>query len=317
MEDINFIETVTERDIDLLILEEIHVSPVLCNWLVDIVVGKEKLPVTFVGAWHSLSLPGLGESDIVFKYRSLDNQERAILIENKIDASPQPEQGVRYIERGKIGIKRGHWAEFHTLIIAPEQYLSLSSEANVYDCQLSYEKLQDWFVHVNKESDNARIKYKVRMLDEAIQRNKRGYNPKIDEKKTQFFREYWQRVSIEFPELEIKDPGPKPSGSSWICANPNDLPKDHYIWHKFDVGHVDLEIKGAAEVISELIEKHESILPSDTEIVEIGKSVAIRTKVPPLDLDSSFEDQLENARAGMRAAYRLIYFSKIISSSGT
>ena len=93
-----FIEYVAERDIDLLLLEELHSSASFRSWMIAHVLGPGFGAVAFVGAWHSLTDPGLGESDLVLLSKTPTGETIAILIENKIDAPPQPDQALRYRE---------------------------------------------------------------------------------------------------------------------------------------------------------------------------------------------------------------------------
>ena len=80
-----FIEAVSERDIDLLLLEELVSSPVFRKWLVDKVYQDDQPAGQLVGVWHSVSRDSLGESDLVYVEQDEEGR-RAILIENKIDA---------------------------------------------------------------------------------------------------------------------------------------------------------------------------------------------------------------------------------------
>lgn len=76
----------------------------------------------------------LGESDLVVQFYNSNNQKCALLIENKIDAIPQPNQAQRYQERGAKGVEEGNWEIFKTCIVAPKKYLqSKSTEAIIYD----------------------------------------------------------------------------------------------------------------------------------------------------------------------------------------
>jgi hypothetical protein len=103
MENITKIEAVTERDIDLLLLEELSVSDEFPLWLYSIVAGANDAP-SCEGAWHSISDPSLGESDLIVIYEN----GVAVLLENKIDAPAQPEQGQRYRARGEIERKMAY-----------------------------------------------------------------------------------------------------------------------------------------------------------------------------------------------------------------
>ena len=92
------VEAVQERDTDLLILEEIKCNSSFTNWLLKKTIGlitKYEL----IGAWHSLTQVGLGESDLAF---IIQTAKRTILffIENKVDSDFQPNQATRYRIRG-------------------------------------------------------------------------------------------------------------------------------------------------------------------------------------------------------------------------
>jgi hypothetical protein len=310
MKDTNFLEAVTERDMDLLILEELHASAVFRSWLVASTYGGEPEAVLFAGAWHSLTHPSLGESDLVFRFGPHPGEMRAVLIENKIDALPQPEQCCRYRARGEAGIEAGHWVAFKTCIVAPQLYLSKVSDAVGYDVALSYESLLDWF-RANR-SDPERSRYKAHLINEAIQKNRRGYNPKRDERVSQFWHAYWNQAHLEFPELEMKEPGAKPAQSTWIEFRPKNLGGSRRIIHKLPNGIVDLQMDGAAHSVAGLASIHRDTLGSGVEIVQSGKSASVRICVPIIDLYGDYGEQMSKVRAGLRAAFRLLILSPTI-----
>ena len=144
MKTVNKIEAVTERDIDLLLLEELNVSDEFAVWVYSKVTGRDD-NASCEGAWHSISDAALGESDLIAIY---DN-DHAILLENKIDANAQHEQGKRYRERGEKGIISELWASYSTCMVAPNLYLSKEKDSQVYDSTLGYEDLVGWFLSSN------------------------------------------------------------------------------------------------------------------------------------------------------------------------
>ena len=77
------IEAVSERDIDLLILEELTVSQEFAQFFVNEVGFKNELKSREV--YHSVTESDLGESDLILLCNNSDGQRNAILIENKID----------------------------------------------------------------------------------------------------------------------------------------------------------------------------------------------------------------------------------------
>ncbi len=105
MKELNKIEAVSERDIDLLLLEEFNVSADFPRWFYQLCNPQAKNSTFCVGAWHSVTEPDLGESDLIAMY----SDSHAILIENKIDAVAQPNQAKRYHLRGERGIEKDLW----------------------------------------------------------------------------------------------------------------------------------------------------------------------------------------------------------------
>jgi hypothetical protein len=247
----------------------------------------------------------------VFTFRTPANETRAVLIENKIDAPPQPEQAARYRLRGDAGIEGGDWQSYKTCIVAPQTYLSQVTDVLGYDAQINYETLRDWYEQSNL--DEARAQFKVRLLTEAIEQNRRGYTPRFDERVTRFWRDYWMVASSEFPELAMLEPGSKPTDSSWITFRSEAIGRNRVIIHKLDRGVVDLELSGAGHALKELQSAYDALLDlQGVALVPSGKSAVIRIQVPKIDRFGDCGAQIDAARAGLRAAFRLRYLSCLI-----
>ncbi len=296
MEKVNKVEAVTERDVDLLLLEELNVSDDFSTWFYSTVTKNNDKPSS-KGAWHSISDPVLGESDLVAIY---DNG-MAILIENKIDAIAQPEQGRRYKARGANGIENGLWSSFVTCIVAPNLYLQREQDSSVYDANLSYEAIYDWFS--SKESTDRRSAYKSYLIKEAIEQNRRGYTVNPDERVTEFWSKYWALSIQRYPELEMKKPGIKPANADWPNFRPSTLEKRFSIVHKLERGDVDLQIAGAAERTDDLQDYLSDI---EVEVAKATKSAAVRLKVESVDRFASFESQKDIVIEGLNAARKLL-----------
>lgn len=194
MEKLNKVLYIAERDIDLLLLEELNVNPDFSAWLYQKVALDDSPPPSCTGAWHSVTHPKLGESDLIVIYES----GLSVLIENKVDAQAQPEQGSRYKQRGRAGIADGLWKKFVTCVVAPGRYLTINSEARRYDIKITYEQIRDWF----EGRATARANYKAYLLNEAIEQQRRGYSPEADEDVTQFWLAYWNFASKDFLRFE-------------------------------------------------------------------------------------------------------------------
>ncbi len=308
--DYPILEAVTERDIDLLLLEEIHASDDFRRWLRERAFGDEGTEIQFINAWHSVSDPVAGETDLLVLFVDPRGHSSALLLEDKVDAPSQPDQARRYKERGDFGMQQGRWQAYRTVIVAPKRYLQGGGDAAEYDAQVSYEDVGAWLGQHGGESDRAR--YRIAVLRTAIEQNRRGYSPKVDQRVTRFFEEYWECAREEFPELEMERPRRRPAASLWAGFHPRALPKNCRIWHKADIGRVDLELKGAASSVEQLRRRLAPYLAADTQVVAAGKSAAVRIRVPRLDALQPFKDQLDKAREGLRAAYRLRYQAPLL-----
>ncbi|MBM3997134.1 MAG: hypothetical protein FJ303_23735 [Planctomycetes bacterium] len=307
-----FIECVAERDVDLLILEELHVSASFRSWLLAEVFGPDVGAGQFLGAWHSVSHVTLGESDLVIVFKDGQAITTALLIENKIDAPPEPEQAARYRLRGKVGINEGKWKAFRTCIIAPQKYLAGTANASEYDARLSYESIRGWFGQ-SAPADH-RSAYKARMLDEAIEQNRRGYSPTPHPGVTQFWLDYWHLVNAEFPQLRMKKPGQVPAGSDWPEFRNPELGPSRVIVHKLASGVVDLQIASAGDNAEEIAVRNQDVLQGAFEVVRAGKSAAVRATVPKVDRFGDLPSQLEAVRAGLSAASRLLTVSARVNA---
>src|SRR5688572_21584196 len=92
-----YLSSLWERDIDFLLLEEFHSEPAFVRWFVSTATGRPLENVSsFDGAWRSVSNAALGGESDLLVLASLADQKHALLIENKIDAIAQPDQGLRY-----------------------------------------------------------------------------------------------------------------------------------------------------------------------------------------------------------------------------
>jgi len=304
--DIQPLEAVAERDIDLLLIEELNVDSSFRSWFYGLVWGTIDQDLTFLGAWHSLTHPQYGESDIVVLVQGAEDRKLAILIEDKIDAEPQPNQAGRYRIRGDAGIEKEWWHQYRTCIVAPQAYLDSNSEAELYDVRLSYESIKQWFV---EKPTDPRAKYKAQLIEEAIEQNRRGYRGVPHGGVTQFWLDYWKLSKTEFPELQMRKPTKIPANSDWPRFKPRGMNPDFVVIHKLRRGAVDLTISGAGDSIERLTELNESLLSDGLSILTTHKSAAIRMEVPLVDRFGELAPHIDKARAGLLAASRLIELS--------
>jgi len=301
---------VSERDVDLLILEEMIVDPSFREWLAGEAGLSIPAAADFVGAWHSVWDPLLGESDLVALWRFPDARRHALLLENKINAPAQPSQAERYLERGRKGVQTNDWDDFRTCVVAPARYLESTSKTAAYMSQVSYELVRDRLQA--KGDPRKRAAYRASVIESAIQQQRRGYSPEIDESVSGFWREFW-RLSLEHcPRIGMTEPEPKPAGAGWIWTRPPELGGRRWIAFKLANGVVDLQLDGAADRAVEIDQICRSRLGGEVRAVRTGKSTSLRLEVEPVDVMSDFEDQRAVILSVLDAAVALLETWKLI-----
>ena len=301
-DDLNTFRAVSEHDIDMLALEEIHASPEFRSWLAEQCSISEAESLRFEGSWHSVTESDLGESDLVLLLREPDGERVCILIENKVDAAPQPKQAARYRKRGESGVVRGGWDRFTTAIIAPDEYLQ-SEWTEDYEHRISYEDIRDQIASSDLASD--RREFKVAMIDAAIDQSRRGYRPVADPIVTAFYKAFHAFVEDEFAELNMKKPGNVPSKSGWIHYKPQGLDKQFTLRHKLQFGRVDLEMPGCGQLLDQIASDNEDLIGADVQVIQVGKAAALSISVPEIDKTEDLDGQIVAARQGAKAAIRL------------
>jgi hypothetical protein len=296
------LEAVTERDIDILLMEEFEGGSGFLDWFVSVTVGWPLAGFDVLGAWHSVSTD-IGESDLLVLAHRPGRERLALLIENKVDAPPQPEQSRRYLRRGEAGLKDGEWQQFATCIVAPQRYLGAAANAEGYQYPVSYEDIAEW-MRANLPPGR-RTEFRLRLILAAIEQQRRGYSPKIDPVVTRFFSEYWELAENLFPELRFSQSGARPAESTWAEFRPARLPKGRQILHKVHNGCVDLQLSGCGLHVDELTALNAALLRDGLEFARAARSAALRVAVPKMDVRGDFSTQREAALTALKAAYKL------------
>lgn len=310
MENIQFIASIAERDIDLLVMEELSVNPEFCDWFATRIYASVVYESS-LGVWHSVMDGALGESDIVYVFMSQAGERVALLIENKIDAPPQPEQGQRYFLRGEKGVASGDWDDFGTCIIAPQRYLSSARHAQSYNAEISYEEILAFFS--SRRFRKPRFLYKARIVQEAIEQNRRGYQPVYSEEMTDFVRHYYALATEKYAHLNMQEAKPRPAGSTWIVFHPQGFPDNISLCHQLSAGLVKAFFHGAAEQIEEIRTRYAPLLDEGASIINANKSVALSAKVTKISpIQNTFAEEENNVLQALR---RLDDLQKIVEKA--
>ncbi|MBN2732392.1 MAG: PD-(D/E)XK nuclease family protein [Balneolaceae bacterium] len=299
------VETIQERDIDLLLLEEIKCNRKFTDWII-LNTFKRSKEYNFIGAWHSLSQIRLGESDLAFKIK-INNDEIIFLIENKVNASFQTDQAERYRRRGEQRKAKGECDKYFTLLVAPGKYITRNDD---FDYYIEYEEIKEWFLQQTYLGE--RRTYKANVLKIAIEKLRRGYSPIVDTNTTNFWENYYEYAKLNFPHLNMRQPSPGiPVGSNFFMFFPKDIgltEKDDMI-HK-GYGAVDLQLGGRRTEIIQLKEKYSNHLLEEMKIVKAGKSAAIRIEIDPIDVTQDFNSQIHIIEDAFNKADMLYKWAK-------
>jgi hypothetical protein len=298
-----------ERDIDLMLAEEFMVSSEFCisflrrtrfkntaSRVVDVFVSKSEQ---------------MGESDLVVLFEEATGRRFALLIEDKINAPFQPDQALRYRNRGQAAVDRGEIADFAIVLCCPKAYFEAQPKSGLFDHFISYEDIAGFLGAESQE----RLNYRAEFIRTAAVRSINTWAKTDDQATTDFWEAVYQMASREFPILEMKRIDPT-KGMTWLTLRPRDLPtkpKSVSILIKGDRGYVDLSF-GATQV-EEFGARVGLLLEEDMTVHQTGKSTVIRIETKPFVIDHGIESGLPILRSVFVASERLIRFYRMHRSS--
>lgn len=289
--DILPIESIQERDVDLILLEELSTNNAFCEWLINSLSLPELTSVN--GAWRSISAFGLGETDILFSYHSF-NKKIFVLIENKLDASFQNEQYNRYLKRANQYKKNSECNEAFTLLIAPKLYCD---NQNDFENTISYETIADRLEFLGSK----RNLFKAHLLKIATEKLRRGYQPINSIPVQTFWLLYWKNATESCPNLIMKKPDIVPHNSDWPMLYSKHL-KNIAFYHKLSQGNVDATFKDFSEDIEFKLKDR---LPDWAIFKKHGKSFSLRIFTGTVNRTEDFSKQIEPINNGLKNIEKL------------
>jgi hypothetical protein len=296
------IAAVCERDIDLLLQEEAVASTEFQEWIVRR-SGVGLYPCSLISARRSVTQSN-GESDLELTFSTDSGEAIRLLLENKVDASFQVKQALRYADRARAYIARGECTVSRTILIAPGQYLGQRGDALGFDVCISYEELIAWYAEV--KDAGMRSHYKRRLLSAAIEKSALGYQPIADAPVTDWWRAYWELARRVAPELEMKEPNVKPAGAGFIYFRPLVLPRGVEVCHKLPHGNVDLQFNKWGARLAAFRDAVADVLEAAMTVAPANKSAAVRLKAPEVNTSLPFNDQQQAAKESLTQAVLLL-----------
>lgn len=291
---------VCERDVDLLLMEELHSSADFRSWFVEVALGRIGHD-EFVGVRRSVTHSS-GESDLEVAFRTSEGKTLMLLIENKVDAEFQKKQEKRYDERGKDYKALGKCDAYHTIITAPSNYMN-NPKTDVFGGKVTFEQIRDWFSQQGQLGE--RSFYKTELLRCAVDKQS---GAEKDPTTTKFWRDYWEFLNGIDPELSMDYPSSKRANATFVNFKPSEVPREkgYKLMHKFNHGRVDLQIAGLGkrlETVRELIDEH---LDDGMTIVKSSASASVAIEVPRLKASVRFEEQTEKLSECLAAVRRML-----------
>lgn len=285
------VESIRERDVDLILLEELSTDNSFCEWF----IRELDLPsITSVnGAWRSISAFGLGETDILFSYNSND-KKIFVLIENKLDTSFQNDQFNRYTKRAEEYLTRKECDNAFAILMAPKLFCE---NQNDFENYLTYESVAQRLEFVGSK----RNLFKSNLLQIATEKLRRGYQPVNSIPVQHFWHSYWQYKEEHFPSLIMKKPDIVPHNSDCPMLYDNSL-KDIVFYHKLGQGNTDATFKGFPEEIEYKIKEY---LPAWATFKKHSKSFSIRVFSGKIDRTKEFDKQIANVEKGLKNLERI------------
>lgn len=306
---LQFNNTITERDMDLLLAQAALTDPGFCRLLIDKtdLMGRE---FAVESADISKSDSDLGESDVTI-YVNVDGVRYGLLIEDKIDAIAMPDQHGRYVKRGQKAVDAGEYKGVYVFIFCPKKYHENNEEAKLYEHLLTYEECKEYF----DRKEDALSKLRSQQLKQALSKAKRTPTNNVNEKANAFLREYIRYQAEYFPSLVLTT-GPDKNG--WWTNFRTELGYVG-ITHKIQEGIVDLTFPRAADksnqakMIAEWLRKH---VLADVTMAKTKISVMFRVSVPKFDMSKGFEEaDQEDLEKCFRVIKELAEFANIVETA--
>jgi hypothetical protein len=290
-----------ERDIDLLLCAELHA----CGGPKNLLASRLGYPDSeFSGAWVSHAEHD-GESDLIAAFETKDGLVLA-LVENKIAAPFQPEQGQRYAARAQRWSTSDGISRVVTVLIAPDGYMSRSG-AEAFEVRIPYEELSEAL----REENDSRSKFLANAMEAGVEALRRGYVMTPDAAVSGIWLACW-KVSLQVaPKLNFSEPSLKPGLSNWFyfrgAEGLSDLDwRRAVVAYKAERGQADLQFGGTSA--TQLLRRSHGILQPSMKVVPAAKSASIRIIVPIVDFSRTPEDQNQAIVEGLAACELLRSF---------
>jgi hypothetical protein len=300
--DICGINKFVERDVDLLMAEELRVNAAFGKWIMDKFDASADL--IFPAAHTNVSVVEDGsEADVIATFSTTSNLNHRLFIENKIDAILMPEQLERYLRRAQGDLRRGLVSGFSILFFTPSAYLKTKLPNGMK--QISFEEAAQALA----SQGCLRSQYRASLLMRALPIRTLAARDAHVALTEPFIKNWWDQVYAmldrEFPDFFVH----KTRYPRSVFFAPETPGQGSYLRLDFKghKGEVDLAFKN---ISAAALSKKVSILDGlPGQIVANGKSSAIQMAgLAPFVISDGFEVVQTRVRAAYKAAHTLLTF---------
>lgn len=317
----------TERDVDLLLIEELKCSEGFVRWLVT-EVGKRigvDLGHTSSSVSHSKRrIYNRREIDITLELVGAAGRT-TFLIENKLDTGAQPLQAESYAEEIRDLVSTGSADRAFSILIAPAAYLASAPGFSAkFSCSIAYEDISANFRQRASQADGelaSRLSHRTDILEQAITKARRGYQAVPLVQIEAFNAKYVALLTSAGIDLE---PGPsmlkegRPGESKTMIFSPSALPKwpclpQTRLVHQLREGNANINLYGWGDHFSHLAQILAPVLVGTVfrPVPTVNKRIAgksglmIVADTPSVDNLEGFDAQREAIMAGMKTTKSL------------
>ncbi|PBC01465.1 hypothetical protein [Mesorhizobium sp. WSM3860] len=293
-----------ERDIDLLLAEELRVNGEFAAWFMD--RASPQIPVLGPAFKTRISVVEDGsEADVIACFRRADGGVHRVFIEDKISAPLMPDQLARYQRRAAAEQLRGESKSYSVVLFAPAGYGSGLPDGVLW---LTFEEAA---VALEQNKNDHRAAYKAEFLRAALPRTSPAARDAHVVDVEPYLADWWEAVYVmlerEFPGFFVP---PKTRYPRSVYFSPRTGGMADYLRVDFKghLGEVDLAIKNVNYADLALCLKG---LQLPGSLVENGKSTAIRIAgLEKFVIADGYNVIETKVRAAYAAAAKLLTFWK-------
>jgi hypothetical protein len=328
VENISTLTHATERDVDLLLIEELIADVSFAELVIAKAFGGWVPPsdIKAHGVHHSKRrMFNRREIDITLTIDRFDKLPIIVMLENKLDTSDQPLQAESYKSEAEDLVAGGYAEQVRTLLVCPESYRRGNSTfAKKFDGVLTYEEVLAYLqsrLATEKGELALRLGHRVNLVDQAITKGRRGYDPVPFAPIAAFNAQYVAVVRDQFPTLV---PGSamlkidRPGESVTMIFGPATLPEWEFLpqmrlVHQLREGNVNVNFYGwgdfflelAGQIGSDLRGTGFKIVPAVNKRKNGRAGLMLFSTTPVVTNARSLAEQQVDVVSGMAAAERL------------